>query len=102
MKENTAKVDQKLASNFQQIMQRVWCDNTLMTGLEEVKENIKQIIESAEKSREVLGQLSQIPAHLEPLQKEWDSKNQALESFLESLTIVINQFQEECKQLRAI
>jgi hypothetical protein len=99
MKENTLTVDQKLVSNFQQIMQRVWCDNTLMTGLEEVRENFEQIIKSAEKSKEALSQLSEVPAHLEALQKEWDHKNQVLENFLESLTIVLNQFREERQQL---
>lgn len=96
---NTLIVDQKLAANFQQIMQRVWNDNSLLSSLEEVRGNLEQIINSEEMSRELLGQLREVPAHREALEKEWDHKKESLESFMESLALVLKQFREERQQL---
>ncbi|WP_088226616.1 hypothetical protein [Desulfosporosinus sp. FKB] len=96
--QDTLEVNQKLVSHFQQIMQRVWCDNSLINGLEEVQENLEQIIKSAEASKVVLSQLSK--AHKEALQKDWDLKYRVLENFLVSMEHVLKQFQEERQQLR--
>ncbi|MDQ7096821.1 hypothetical protein REC12_24820 [Desulfosporosinus sp. PR] len=97
--ENTSIVAEKLVSNFQQIMPRVWCDNSLLSGLEEVRGNLEQIMNTAPKSREILGQLGEVPAHLEALQKEWDHKSEVLQNFMAALTLVLKQFREERQQL---
>lgn len=101
MKEDALIVDQTLISNFQQIMQRVWLDNTLMTGLEEVRVILEQIIQSAEGSREVLGQIDGVAGQREALQKEWAHKASMLESFMESFATVLNQYSEERQQLES-
>ena len=99
IKEDTLIVDQKISSNFQQIMQRIWLDNTLMVSLEEMRVILEQIIQSAEGSREVLGQFSEISGQQKALQKEWDHKGSMLESFMESFATVLIQYREERQQL---
>lgn len=71
-------------------MQRVWLDNTLMTGLEEMRVILEQIIQSAEGSKEVLGRFSGISGKRETLHKEWDNKESVLQSFVESFTTVLH------------
>lgn len=99
IKEAALIVDQTLISNFQQTMQRVWLDNTLMIGLEEMRVILEQIIQSAEGSRAVLGQLGGVSGKREALHKEWDYKESVLESFMESFTTVLQQYREERQQL---
>ena len=101
MKENALIVDQTLISNFQQIMQRVWLDNSLMTGLEEVHVILEQIIQSGEGNREALGQLGGVAGQREALQKEWAHKVSMLESFMESFTTVLDQYSKEFQQLES-
>ena len=101
MKEDALIVDQTLISNFQQIMQRVWLDNTLMTSLEEVRAVLEQIIQSGEGNRKVIYQLSGVASQREVLQKEWDHKTSMLERFMELFTTVLNQYSEERQQLES-
>lgn len=101
MKEDALIVDQTLISNFQQIMQRVWLDNTLMTSLEEMRAVLEQIIQSGEGNRKVIDQLSRVAGQREALQKEWDHKTSMLESFMEMFTTVLNQYSEERQQLES-
>jgi len=101
IKEDTLIVEKKLISNFQQTMQRVWLDNTLVTGLEEVRVILEQIIQSAEGSREVLSELSGVVGQREALQKEWEHKVSMLENFMESFTTVLNQYREEHQKLES-
>ena len=96
---NQIIVDQTLISNFQQTMQRVWLDNTLMIGLEEIRVILEQIIQSAQGSKEVLGQLNGASGKRETLHKEWDHKESVLQSFVESFTTVLQQYREERQQL---
>lgn len=101
IKVDTLIIEKKLTSNFQQIMQRVWLDNTFVTGLEEVRVILEQIIQSAEGSREVIGELSGVVGQREALQKEWAHKVSMLESFMESFTTVLNQYREERQKLES-
>ena len=99
IKEDVEIVDQTLICNFQQTMKRVWLDNTLMIGLEEMLVILEQIIQSAESSKEVLVQLNGVSGKREALHKEWDNKESVLQSFVESFTTVLQQYHEEHQQL---
>ena len=99
IKEDVLLVDQTLISTFQQTMQRVWIDNTLMIGLEEMRVILEQVIQSAEGSKEVLIQLSGVSGKREALYKEWDHKESVLQGFVETLTAVLQQYREERQHL---
>ena len=99
IKEDVEIVDQTLICNFQQTMKRVWLDNTLMIGLEEMRVILEKIIQSAEGSKEVLGQISGASGKRRALHKEWNQKEFVLQSFVESFTTVLEQYREERKQL---
>lgn len=87
--------------DFQYTMQRVWLDNSLMNGLEEVRILLEQIKQSSEESKKILGQLSADIGTREALQKEWGRKISMMESFINSSTSILKQYREECERLES-
>jgi hypothetical protein len=98
-KQGCSSAEQKVVTDIQQTMRRVWLDNQLLVGLEEMRAIMAQITQAAGESQEWLGRKGDFPGKPEVLHKEWEYKEAVLEELVGHLTAVLQQYRQERRLL---
>lgn len=80
---------------FQALMSRVWLDNAMIAGSQELNLVLHQIIESAANSQELFTSLGKYPEQRKALQREWEVKEQGLQKLVDALLKVQAQIRRE-------